>query len=199
MLKNTYERLLEETQTKNLIVFGCGKYFEDFLLRYPALNGKIDFILDNKRSRDKYMGNGLHIPIISPKEINKINIMNYVIIFCAVRWREMKKQLDEITRCSYSYYHFPVDVDYRKNKELGINHRIIMPAVKVLREHATISKALEITGTNSEGELIKRLEKKEVHTIPRLVVVLTPKCSLRCKECNNLMWAFSGNDAGGGA
>lgn len=193
MPDNTYERLLEETQTKKLIIFGCGKYFEDFLFRYPALNGKIELILDNNKGRDKYIYNELSIPIIQPEEINKIDIMKYIIVFCAVQWREMKKQLDEITRCNYCYFYYPIDVDYRKDKELGINHRIIVPAVRTLREYSTVKKTLELTGAKSENELISRLQRKEIHTIPRLVVALTPKCTMRCKECNNLMWAFSGS------
>lgn len=197
MQNNTYERLLEEIQIKNLIIFGCGKYFEDFLPRYPALIEKIEVILDNGRGRDRYVGNGVSIPVIAPDEIKRIDIEKYCIVFCAVRWREMKKQLDEITRCDYTYFHYPLDVDYRKDKELGIHHRIIIPTVGILKEHATVRKALELTGTKSEDELIERLERKEIHTIPRLVVVLTPKCSMRCKECNNLMWAFSTNGAGG--
>lgn len=35
---NTYERLMEETLAKPLIIFGSGKYFEDFLSHYPALS-----------------------------------------------------------------------------------------------------------------------------------------------------------------
>lgn len=197
MQNNTYERLLEEIQIKNLIIFGCGKYFEDFLSRYPALIEKIEVILDNGRGRDRYVGNGVSIPVITPEEIKRIDIEKYCIVFCAVRWREMKKQLDEITRCDYTYFHYPLDVDYRKDKELGIHHRIIIPTVSIIKEHATVRKALELTGTKSEDELIERLERKEIHTIPRLVVVLTPKCSMRCKDCNNLMWVFSANNAGG--
>ena len=110
----------------------------------------------------------------------------------------MKKQLDEITRCDYTYFHYPLDVDYRKDKELAINHRIILPAVRSLREHATLMMALELTGTPSEEQLIKHLERKEIHTIPRLVVVLTPRCSMMCRDCNNLMWAFSRKGTRGG-
>lgn len=191
MPDNTYERLLEETQGKNLIVFGCGKYFEYFVSCYPTLSGKIEFILDNDRSREIYSHNDLSIPIIQPEKIKKFGIKEYVIIFCSLQWREMKKQLDAILGCDYTHFHYPLDVDYRRNKALGIRHRIILPAVRSLKEHSTMKKALELTGTGSEEELIKDLERKEIHTIPRLVVVLTPKCSLRCKDCNNLMWAFS--------
>lgn len=191
MLNNTYESLLEEAQTKRLIVFGCGRYFEYFVSCYPTLNEKIEFILDNAGSRDRYNGNGLSIPVIQPKEIKRFDREEYVIVFCSLQWREMKKQLDAILGCDYTLFHYPLDVDYRRNKALGIRHRIILPAVRSLRDHSTMKKALELTGTGSEEELIKDLERKEIHTIPRLVVVLTPKCSLRCKDCNNLMWAFS--------
>lgn len=92
------------------------------------------------KSRDKYLCNGVSIPIIVPEEMKRIDINEYIIVFCAVRWREMKKQLDEITRCDYIYFHYPLDVDYRKDKEMGINHRIIIPTVRKLREHSTVMK-----------------------------------------------------------
>lgn len=197
ILNNTYERLLEETQTKKLIVFGCGKFFRDFVFCYPTLNEKIEFILDNGGGRDTYISNGLSIPVIRPEEIKRVNIREYIIVFCSVQWREMKEQLDTI-EYDYTYFRYPLEIDYRKDKKLGIIHRIISPAVGKLREYSTVIKALELTGAGNEDELIKGLERKEIYTIPRLTVVLTPKCSMRCRDCNNLMWAFSGIDARGG-
>lgn len=193
MPDNTYTRLLEEIQAKKIIAFGSGKFFREFLLKYPSLNEKIELILDNDNAKDTYDYNDFIIPIIRPEEVKRIDCSNYIFVFCADQWKAMKEQLDGITGRNYTYFRYPLDVDYRKNRELGIYHRIIVPAMEKLREYSTVGKAMELTGVENEDELIKGLEQKKFYTIPRLTVVLTPRCSLRCKECNNLMWMFSGS------
>lgn len=192
-MDNTYTNLLEEIKTKKLIVFGCGQYFRQFLSRYPFLIPKVEYILDNNQKSRTYTYDVYDIPITIPNETGQIDFVKYVVVFCSEQWKEMKAQLDGIVSCEYVYFHYPMEVDYRKNRELGIYHRIIVPAMEKLREYSTVGKAMELTGAKSEVELIKGLEQKKFYTIPRLTVVLTPRCSLKCKECNNLMWMFSGS------
>ncbi len=193
-MENTYVNLLKELQEKRIIAFGCGKYFTTFQQCYPLFNEKIDFILDNNFKGEMYRYGGLSIPVMRPAEVGGKDLSGHMVIFCAAKWRKMKEQLDRITSSAYAYFHFPIEVDYRKEKELGIRHRIIVPALDRLSEYSVMDKALELSGTKSAYELSACLQKRKAHTIPRITVVLTPKCSLRCKECNNLMWKF--NDCG---
>lgn len=193
MPDNTYTRLQEETQSKKIIAFGSGRFFREFMLKYPFLSEKIEFIMDNDHDKNTYDDNDITIPIVRPEEVKGIDCSKYIFIFCAVQWKVMKEQLDGITGQNYTYFHYPLDMDYRKNRELGIYHRIIVPTMEKLREYSTVGKAMELTSVKSEDELIKGLEQKKFYTVPRLTVVLTPRCSLRCKECNNLMWMFSGS------
>lgn len=190
-MDNLYINLLEEMRNKKMIIFGCGQYFTEFLLRYPSLIGEIEFILDNDPQSDIYTYDAFRIPVILPGEISKIDLSNYVILFCASQWKEMKEQLDGILGQEYIYFHYPLVIDYRKNRELGIYHRVVVPAIKKLKEHSKMERVAELLGVDGEFQVISRLKDGRVHTIPRLTVALTPKCSLRCKECNNLMWRFS--------
>ena len=101
-MDNLYINLLEEMRNKKMIIFGCGQYFTEFLLRYPSLIGEIEFILDNDPQSDIYTYDAFRIPVILPGEISKIDLSNYVILFCASQWKEMKEQLDGIYLFSLS-------------------------------------------------------------------------------------------------
>lgn len=191
-MENTYLKLSEEVQTKRVVVFGQGQYFRSFMLRYSFLNEKIDYIIDNHRKKDKYVCGGLIIPVIRPEDSRQIDWDKYIVIFCASKWKEMQRQLDEILKQKYISFHYPLENDYRKNRELGIYHRIIIPSIEKLREYEMVGAAAEYLGVSGEKDIVDRLKERKLYTIPRLTVVLTPRCSLRCRECNNLMWRFDG-------
>lgn len=190
-MDNQYTALLEELHNKKLIAFGCGKYFREFLQRYPSLAGEIALILDNHPQSDVYTYDKFCIPVMYPAEINRFDLSNYIIIFCAGSWKEMKEQLDGIAGQEYICFHYPLNIDYRKNRPLGIFHRIVVPSVEILKEYSVMEKAAKLLGIEGESKIPECLIKGTIHTIPRLTVALTPRCSLRCKECNNLMWRFS--------
>lgn len=190
-MDNTYISLLEKLQTKRLVVFGCGRYFGEFVLRYPSLIEKIDFVLDNDQAKERYRYKDSYIPIFRPTEIIRKDLTKYVLLFCSDQWKKMKEQLDKMLSCDYIFYHYPLVLDYTKNKELGIYHRIIVPAIEKLREFSKTQDVVKLLGVQNENELLRGLEQGDFYTIPRLTVVLTPKCSLKCEECSNLMWRFT--------
>lgn len=189
-MENTYLKLSAEVQTKRVIVFGQGQYFRSFMLSYPFLKKKIDYIIDNYKKTDKCVYGEVEIPVISPKESIQIDFNKYIVVFCAVKWKEMQKQLDEILKQKYISFHYPLEIDYSKNSEFGIYHRIIVPSIEKLREYGVVNTAACYLGVNGEKDIIERLKERKLYTIPRLTVVLTPRCSLKCRECNNLMWRF---------
>lgn len=190
VLENTYLKLSAEVQTKRIIVFGQGQYFRGFMLSYPSLKEKVDYIMDNYKKTDQCVYNGVTIPVISPKDSTQIDFEQYIVVFCAAKWKEMQRQLDGMLKQEYVSFHYPLEIDYRKNSELGIYHRIIVPSIEKLREYGMTDAAADYLSVDGEKDIIDRLKERKLYAIPRLTVVLTPKCSLKCKECNNLMWKF---------
>lgn len=193
-MDNTYLNLLEEVQTKRIAVFGQGQYFRRFMSCYPFLNEKVDYIIDNHKKKEKCVYGEMEIPVISPKDCQQIDFHKYIVVFCAAQWKEMQQQLDGIQKQDYIRFHYPFEIDYRNHRELGIYHRIIMPSIEKLSEYAIENTVADYLGVNGKKDLIEKLKEKSIYTIPRLTVVLTSRCSLRCRECNNLMWRF--DDAG---
>lgn len=187
---NTYIELLNELKEKRLIAFGCGNFFNKFLLRYPALIEKIDFIIDNNYKQEKYIFENIKIPVYRPNKLKDTKISNYVVIFFADRWREMQVQLNNIIGKDYLSFRYPFEVDYMKNKEMGYYHRIVVPIMEELEKNECMGDVLELLHLDSKENLLEELTVKKIISIPRMPVILTPKCSLRCKECNNLMWKF---------
>lgn len=190
-MDNQYTTLLEELRDKKIIVFGCGRYFKEFLLRYPSLAGEIALILDNHPQSDIYTYDKFCIPVVYPTEISRFDLSYYIMVFCAESWKEMKDQFDVLAGQEYIFFHYPLNIDYRRDRPLAIFHRIVVPAVEILKEYSVMEKAVELLGIEGESIIQECLINGMIHAIPRLTVALTPKCSLRCRECNNLMWRFT--------
>ena len=185
---NSYVELATKLEEKRIIAFGCGKFFKKFLLSYPFLCEKIDYAIDNYVKDSDY--EDIHIPIYRPQILQEEDLSKYVIVFFAKRWREMKNQLDTILNENYEYFYFPFDVDYLYNKEMNYYHRVVVPVIEELDKNGKTQTILDSLYLKSKQQLIEKLADKKIMSIPRIPIVLTPKCSLRCKECNNLMWKF---------
>ena len=189
-MKNKYDDLLTVIESRKIIAFGCGNFFKKFLLRYPELMGKIDFILDNKASIDSFLCEDRMIAVCRPEKLADVNLTEYVIVFFGHKWQEMKQQLDGMFDKEYMYFSYPFDVNYRTDKKLAYAHRIVAPVIEELDKFGTVNEILCEYGLESVNELREALLNERLFAIPRVPVVLTPKCSLRCKECSNLMWKF---------
>lgn len=189
-MKNKYDDLLTVIESRKIIAFGCGNFFKKFLLRYPELMGKIDFILDNKASIDSFLCEDRMIAVCRPEKLADVNLTEYVIVFFGHKWQEMKQQLDGIWGKEYVYFHYPFEVDYRIDKKMAYSHRVAVPVLEELDKYGILNDIIYKYGVSSKNELVEEMLMGRLSAIPRVPVVLTPKCSLRCKECSNLMWKF---------
>lgn len=190
---NTYYELVNQLNEKKVIAFGRGEFLKKALLRYPSLSEKIEFIVDNNRTSE-YVCGEKKIPVYNPMKLVEIDLESYIIIFFARKWKEMKMQLDEILNKEYQYFYFPFEVEYMRNKEIGYYHRVVVPVIEGIENHGMLQKVLEAFKLTSRKELIQELVEGNISAIPRIPIVLTPRCSLRCKECNNLMWKFDSHE-----
>lgn len=190
-MTNSYNKLIKSLENKRLIIFGTGNYFTDFIWQYEELLDKVECALDNK-----YKQTGLletdktAITVIPPQMIVNYDISKYVILFCSKYAKEMKEQLDHYIREGYEFYEYPLFTLDEPNDKKNLMARVVVPALHITREYDLMDAVLNITGCISEKEFREHLISGAVMTIPRLVVVLTSKCTLRCKECDNLMRHF---------
>ena len=181
-----FEKWLEK---RKVIAFGCGFYFRKALLSYPMLKEKVEFIIDNYTSGE-YIYENKKWFVYSPQKILELNLDEYIVVFFANKWKEMEEQLDSNLELEYQSFHFPFGINYIVDKKRNYYHRIVVPIIEELEKNGKIHSALDLCHVYSKGELIKELEDMKKTAVPRVPVVLTPKCTLRCKECSNLMWRF---------
>lgn len=190
-MTNSYNKLINSLENKRLIIFGTGNYFKDFIWQYEELLDKVECALDNK-----YKHTGLleidktAITVIPPQMIVNFDIDKYVILFCSKFVREMKEQLEQYIREEYEFYEYPLFTLDDPAGAKNLMARIIVPTLQIIRGNALMKSVLNMTGYVSEKEFEEGLISGRIVTIPRLVVVLTSRCTLRCKECENLMRHF---------
>lgn len=189
-MDNTYGKLIEKLGEKKIIAFGCGNFFKKALLRYPNLIEKVAFILDNQK-KDRYIYENRKIPVYKPEVLLDKSLDEYIIIFFANKWKEMKAQLDELLVREYEYFYFPFEVNYMIDKEMSYYHRVAVPVIEELEKVGMLRTVLDTYGLDSQKQLAEAMVNEKISAIPRIPIILTPKCSLRCKECNNLMWKFT--------
>ena len=96
----------------------------------------------------------------------------------------MKQQVDEYLNIEYEYFEYPFCVTHPDKK---IYKRIIAPLLMWQDEQ----QILESVNCNTWEEFLKKYKSNDISIIPRLVIVLTTKCSLRCKDCNELIGYYS--------
>jgi hypothetical protein len=196
MEENSINRLNDALINRKLIIFGCGKFFQEFCLLYSEMVSKIEFIIDNaeniQNSKIEIFCEDVvtTIPIKPVSDILELSPNSFVVLFCSSKHQSMKEQLDRILNFKYLSFFMPLVMDYEENREQIYRLRLIQKTVVVLESNRCVDKALHLTRYAKINDLIKGMKNKEVVAIPRITVVLTPACSLRCKDCNNLMWAF---------
>ena len=192
---NTIENLkaILEKEKKKIICFGCGNYFERFIEEYPEFIECIHLILDNKVSEGKrkvIVRGGFEILVENPNEVVKIDIDKYIVIFCGADSDAMKGQLDELIGCVYQSFYYPLFEDYDIHSIKYKMRTIVEPVVYELEKYGNIDEVLSSLGIWDKETLKYKLLNEEIVSIPRFTVIVTTKCSLRCKECENIIWAL---------
>lgn len=195
MWLNTIERLRQELKNgKQLICFGCGAYFERFIQEYPELVSYIALAFDNKVCTGKqkaFLRQNKEIMIVNPEEVNRLNIDAYVVLFCSASYEDMKIQLDRllVERC-YIYFRYPLSEDFDICSNKYKIRTLVDSTISMLEKYNNLDEFLDDVDIWDKESLKQKILNGEIAAIPRFTVILTVKCSLRCKECENIMWAL---------
>lgn len=177
---------MKNKENKKLIIFGYGDCFNKFCIDYPEMLDGVELILDNDvTEKDVFSINNLQIPVMHPKHIREYDIKSYAILFCSIYSDEMEAQLESYGCIDYERYYYP-----EKGERGAIRKRIIEPLRNMLMQREIVDSFLGGVGCESWRALETALLDKKLLIIPRMPIVLTSVCNLKCKECNNLMWHF---------
>lgn len=192
MIENTVVNLRESLRKRKLIIFGRGKYFQRFSESYPEFLRMTECILDSncEMGERHILSCGKSIPVIQPQEIGHYDMEKYVVLYCSQYKEEMKEQLETTVQRNVISFYFPLYTGYDKYCEENVHERIVRPFFQIVNTKCKLEKALDILGLDSRTELEKKLVNLSIAAIVRMPVVLTSRCSLRCRECSNLMGYF---------
>ncbi len=98
---------------KEIIVFGTGNYFENYMACYGLEEGKRPlFAVDNNLSA--VGGHKLGVEIKAPKVLADMNREQFYVVICCARYEEIGRQLEEMGIMDYHYYK-PVPIEDRYN------------------------------------------------------------------------------------
>lgn len=149
---------------KRLLVWGTGRYGELTYFGLKKIGLAPDYFIDSFSTKQEYLG----IPIIKPELIKSDDI---VLIASINNFNYMLKQLKE-KKVTYVYDVcdlISIEIDENLLSEYALAEKKQLFKYKAVVDNAAI-----------KGLIIEHLE-----------VVVTEKCTLRCKDCANLMQYYN--------
>lgn len=185
--------LLEEIKEKQtqVVIYGAGRYARIAAekLRYDGYYIKCHVVTELKN-------NPVYVCEKPVVEISKLVKDDSVIFVCVQE--SVQGEIEKILKshglnCIYAMsdalceqWDKENEENEKKDSQSNYFKRYIVPYEQTLCD---IAKLRNLSPAEAKIYVGGHLEDEKVH-IPRLVVVLGTKCSLRCRECNNLMPHF---------
>lgn len=94
---------------KKIVVFGTGKYFENYMTCYGTDSNKRPvFAVDNDKDKIGTLQNGIEVK--APESLLDMKPNEYYVVICCARYQAIQDQLDEMGISDYQYYK-PVPVE----------------------------------------------------------------------------------------
>ncbi len=193
----TLRDLLKEINEKKLICFGTGLMAEE-ALRYEPIRQAVICLVDNdvrKQGCEIELG-GQFYPVIAPTELPAHLDENTVILLTSGHYRAMEKQLKGMEfSVQPEIYAFPeLKVAYSAGSEEFFEERFLK---ECLKEYEVVLEQYHISGQ----ERTELLQKKEAYirggngverpfVVPRIMIMPTTRCNMRCKDCSSLLPLF---------
>lgn len=186
--ENKKESFIAQAREKNVICFGTGNIFREFLEFAKNEDIVVSYACDND---DKKWGQSIgwgceNITVVSPDRLLDKNIQDAVIIITCTQVREIYQQLQKMKIEEKDIYVFPFLTDAIGHTQKMYHKRIAEPARVMLdtylREFQMTSKQKEIYVSEVESLLERR-----ALVMPYMTMLVTSKCTLRCRDCNNLI------------
>ena len=171
-IPNSFKTLVKVKEYEGVILFGTGNLGKIVLKTLEKAKIKVIAIADNNESNWNKEWNGHKV--MSIDELSKTN-NTYPVIIASLNFPYMKRQLEDIKITNY------FDSDFLFS-EFEIN-------LSDCKTEWTPSRCKEQVDLYIYSVNAPR-EKKDLY-LNSLDLVLTEKCSLKCKDCSNLMQYYA--------
>ncbi len=166
-LREISEDMMEKFRKEGVSVFGTGNYGAIMLSALEEKNIKVNFFIDNNSEN---IGNKFHnILIISASQL-KEKFEKQNVIIASLNHRYLKRQLEDLGIKNYYDVDFLFEnINFDNIKGNTWNNERMVKQLDLLNFSLNASRSSQNLNLNS------------------LDIVLTEKCSLKCKNCSNLM------------
>ncbi len=169
--------------SKQIICVGIGEMFRDALERLE-LRGRLGMLLDNspEKQRKGIKIADRHWEIQSPAVLENLDLSGYTVLFSTKYYDTLCKQINEIIgEKLIDAYVYPDIILYESllNRSLD-RYRYIYSKKFGGCDEVRVQELLQQRSSELRG-------KKDYTIIPKLNVIVTEKCNLRCKDCRALI------------
>ncbi|WP_342758485.1 radical SAM protein [Kineothrix sedimenti] len=194
-MTNFYNDFMMMIESKKVICFGAGKSAERIVNEMSLTKDNIEGFVDSNialwNTTIQIPRVGI-FPVYSPQFLEDLNPENYIILITSMYWEEIIKYINNNFNKKYRIFHSPCVREHVLGSKEFMETRYIDPCInryqRYCKEFLLLNdKEIEMETNN----LRQRLIKDDYVVIPRMPIILSTKCTLRCKECNNLVPYFN--------
>lgn len=179
---NKYE-FIEENKGKEIIIFGTGNMMYEASNMFSfSSDFKVSLVIDNSEEKigSEIVLNHHTYTVKSPDILFKIDSLNKVMLITTKYYKEIIEQCNLIDNISEMKCYSYVKINWNEN----LFDRSMSGLIKLM-EKKGVSK--EISENTLYKYKVKRETKKDYLIIPKINLIVTDKCTLKCDKCRALM------------
>ncbi|GHV82964.1 hypothetical protein AGMMS50212_03040 [Spirochaetia bacterium] len=192
---------LSEVKEKRyrLICFGTGVLSKELLQQSELAEAIVAFAdNDSEKQNRHFIGNGKTYPIISPADIPSYILVDSAIIVASSHFKAITKQLEQISALSdISCYNYTlIRINASADSDEFFERRLVNEALNeyrsILTERRT-EESIKQKLLNEKASFMRSRLPDGTHpvVIPRIMIMPSTKCNLRCKGCSSLFPYFT--------
>lgn len=184
-INNTRENFIKQIYQKQLICFGAGRFLKNIKGFLESEHLCIAHLIDN--NKDKWGTRIDNSVIEDPCILSGCSGEEYVILISSKRYaNEIKEQIEKDFPNKFMIFKWPLETEeYREFDDKIWHERIYKPCETLYNKIALVFNEEEREAYLSKKKEL--LSDKEKVILPRTPLMITTRCTLRCKECSNLM------------
>lgn len=187
------ESFIEQAREKSVVCFGTGKIFCEFLTFADDSDIAVSCACDNNEKKwgQEVEWGGRKITIVSPEKLLDENFHDAVIIITCAQIREIYQQLQEMCIEEENIYAFPFLTDAADDAQKMYDKRIAEPVRSMLDTYLRDFQ-IDLEQKSDYMGRVESLLARSTLVMPYMTALVTSKCSLRCRDCSNLMQFCNG-------